>query len=173
MEILGENICFIIITAFILGGAFLATFLKDITSAAFSLFFTLFGIAGYYILLNSDFIAVTQVMVYVGGVLILIIFGILLTNRDFNHNPNTRLKKISVYLTSLVLFSIVLWPIITSKKLADNIKGDRYALALTSDIGEALTTDWIFNFILAGIVLLLILIASAFLIRRNDSSNGI
>ncbi len=49
--------------------------------SALALLFTLFGVAGIYVFLWADFIAGVQLLVYIGGILILIIFGIMLTNR--------------------------------------------------------------------------------------------
>lgn len=56
-------------------------FSKKMMYSAFSLLFTFFGVAGLYVLLNADFIAITQIMVYIGGILILIIFGVMLTSK--------------------------------------------------------------------------------------------
>lgn len=55
---------------------------KDIVRAAFWLLAALSGFAGLYVLLGADFLAVTQVVVYLGGILILILFGVMLTHRD-------------------------------------------------------------------------------------------
>lgn len=55
---------------------------KDIVRAAFWLLLALSGFAGLYVLLGADFLAVTQVVVYLGGILILILFGVMLTHRD-------------------------------------------------------------------------------------------
>ena len=49
--------------------------------SAIALLFTLFGVAGLYIFLWADFIAGIQLLVYIGGILVLVIFGIMLTNR--------------------------------------------------------------------------------------------
>ena len=46
----------------------------------FNILFTLFGVAGLYVFLYADFIAATQIIIYVGGILVLIIFGVMLTN---------------------------------------------------------------------------------------------
>ncbi len=53
----------------------------NLVHSAVALLFTLFGVAGLYVFLFADFIAGTQVMIYVGGILVLIIFGVMLTNR--------------------------------------------------------------------------------------------
>ena len=51
---------------------------KNLVRSAVALFFTLFGLAGFYIMLYADFLAATQVVIYVGGILVLIIFGVML-----------------------------------------------------------------------------------------------
>ena len=54
---------------------------NQLVYSAIALLFTLFGVAGLYVFLWADFIAGVQLLVYVGGILVLIIFGIMLTNR--------------------------------------------------------------------------------------------
>ena len=53
---------------------------RNIVHAAFSLMITLFGVAGLYVFLQADFLAATQVIVYVGGILVLILFGVMMTS---------------------------------------------------------------------------------------------
>ena len=53
----------------------------NLVHSAVALLFTLFGVAGLYVYLYADFIAATQVIIYVGGILVLIIFGVMLTNK--------------------------------------------------------------------------------------------
>ena len=52
----------------------------NLIHSAVSLLFTLFGVAGLYVFLYADFIAAAQIIIYVGGILVLIIFGVMLTN---------------------------------------------------------------------------------------------
>jgi len=75
------DIIFYIFGAITIGGAFVTVFAKDIVYAAFALLFTFFGIAGLFVMANADFLAVTQLLVYVGGILILLLFGVMLTSR--------------------------------------------------------------------------------------------
>lgn len=63
-------------------GAFWVAAAKDIIRAAVSLFFCLTGVAGLYFFLDAQFLAVVQIMVYVGGTTVLILFGVMLTNRS-------------------------------------------------------------------------------------------
>jgi NADH-quinone oxidoreductase subunit J len=72
-------IIFYILAAVVLGGAILAVTSPKIFRAAIYLLFSLIGIAGLYFWLNYEFIAAVQVVVYVGGIVVLIIFSIFLT----------------------------------------------------------------------------------------------
>ena len=62
------------------GSAMVVVFSKNIVYSAFALLFTFFGVAGIYVLLNADFLAITQLLVYVGGILVLLLFGVMLTS---------------------------------------------------------------------------------------------
>jgi len=75
------DVIFWIFALITVSSAFITAFAKNIVYAAFALLFTFFGIAGLYVMANADFLAVTQLLVYVGGILILLIFGVMLTSR--------------------------------------------------------------------------------------------
>ena len=75
------NIIFAGVSAIVIASAIWVVVSKNLIHAAVSLLVTLFGIAGLYIFLYADFIAATQIIVYVGGILVLIIFGVMLTNK--------------------------------------------------------------------------------------------
>ncbi len=74
-----SDIIFYLISAVILGGALLAVVIRHIFRAAVFLLFSLIGIASLYFYLNYQFLAAVQVVVYVGGITVLIIFSIFLT----------------------------------------------------------------------------------------------
>ena len=77
----------------------------NLVHSAVSLLFTLFGIAGVYVFLYADFIAATQVVIYVGGILVLIIFGVMLTNKIENSTITSKTQnKIPGLLFSVLLF---------------------------------------------------------------------
>jgi NADH-quinone oxidoreductase subunit J len=71
---------FWIIVGITVGSAFMVVQSKSLLYSAYALLFTFVGVTGLYIFLWADFLAVVQIVVYIGGILILIIFGIMLTN---------------------------------------------------------------------------------------------
>ena len=54
---------------------------RNVLYAAFYLLLTLLGVAGLFVLASADFLAIAQIMIYVGGVLVLVIFGVMLTHK--------------------------------------------------------------------------------------------
>ena len=75
-----EQILFYILSAVIIGCALVAVITRKVLRAAVFLLFSLIGIAGLYFLLSYEFIAAVQIVVYVGGIVVLIIFSVLLTH---------------------------------------------------------------------------------------------
>jgi NADH-quinone oxidoreductase subunit J len=88
-----SSIIFYGISAFILGTALLAVTTTKIFRAAIWLLFSLIGIAALYFWMQVEFIAAVQIIVYVGGIVVLIIFSIFLTQQSGSEMPKPQLKR--------------------------------------------------------------------------------
>lgn len=89
----GSTIIFYLLGAFTLGCAVLSVTTKHIFRAAVSLLFALMGVAGIYFWMNYQFIAAVQVVVYVGGIVVLILFSIFLTQQSGEKLPGQKRKR--------------------------------------------------------------------------------
>jgi len=78
----GEQIIFLLVALFTLGSGFMVVTTRNLVHAALWLVATLFGVAVAYALLNAAFLAVVQVVVYIGAIAILFIFAVMLTRKD-------------------------------------------------------------------------------------------
>lgn len=78
----GEQIVFLLVALFTLGSGFMVVTTRNLVHAALWLVSTLFGVAVTYALLNAAFLAVVQVVVYIGAIAILFIFAVMLTRKD-------------------------------------------------------------------------------------------
>jgi len=138
----------------------------NIVRSAFYLLATLFGISGLYVLLGADFVAVTQIMVYIGGILILLLFGVMLTS-DITH---IEIKKGKVAVLPAVVGVGVLLGSITSIMMKTNwkIELSKIPQTTTYDLGKLLITDYVLIFELLGILLLIAMIGAASMARRDD-----
>jgi NADH-quinone oxidoreductase subunit J len=96
-------IIFYILSAFILGAGILAVTTRRIFRSAIFLLFTLIGIASLYFCMGVEFIAAVQIIIYVGGIVVLIIFSIFLTQKSGDEMPKP-LKSRSLFSALAVLF---------------------------------------------------------------------
>jgi len=144
-------------------------FSKKMMYSAFSLLFTFFGVAGLYVLMNADFIAVTQIMVYIGGILILIIFGIMLTSKF----TDLQIKSGTTGIVQIVLASIATligaFFLVTEFLATDwYVGGPVTAVTSTVEpIGILLMTKYFLAFQMAAILLLIAFIGAAKIARRK------
>jgi len=148
------------------GSASVVVFSRNIMYAAFSLLFTFFGAAGIYVLLHADFLAVTQVLIYVGGILILILFGVMLTNRVVNVDIKTgTLQTVPAAVLVAVIAGSLSGVFYSTWGTGDTPSSD--ALTTTPAIGEMLMTAYLLPFEIASVVLLVALVGAAMIARRK------
>ena len=102
-----SQIIFYILSAFILGTAILSVTTNKIFRSAIWLLFSLIGIAGLYFWLQVEFIAAVQIVVYVGGIVVLIIFSIFLTQQSGKEMPRPPVLR-SIASVLAVLFGFAL-----------------------------------------------------------------
>ena len=86
MESMASAAIFYGVAALVLGSALYVVVGKNLVHSAFALVAAFFGVAVFYVYLGADFLAGAQVLIYVGGILTLLLFGVMLTNRIYNLN---------------------------------------------------------------------------------------
>ena len=163
-----EDLLFDIFAAIVSGSAAVVVLSKNIMYSAFSLLFTFFGIAGLYVLLFADFVALTQIMVYIGGILVLIIFGVMLTTKitgvDIKTGTTGKVQLITasvvvaiIAVTLIMLFTNVEWVSREFTQPNTTIEG----------LGYALMTEYLLPFEVASVLLLIALVGAALIARRK------
>ena len=158
-------ILFFGICGLIIASALLVVTSPNLVHSAVSLLFTFFGVAAIYIFLYADFIAATQVIIYVGGILVLIIFGVMLTNKIENatidSKTHNQIPGIVFTLSMLAMqFYIILntnWKIVESDPRETTVK----------EIGNLLLGKYLLPFEVVSVLLLASLIGAAMLSRRK------
>ena len=161
---MGE-IAFLCITLLVIFSAFAVVISPNLVHSAVALLFTLFGVAGLYIFLYADFMAATQVVIYVGGILVLIIFGVMLTNKI--DTPSIASSSSNQVIGSIVSFSLFLFQLsvifTTEWKASDNLLID----GTVRPIGLMLLNQYLLPFELVSILLLGALIGACVLSRKK------
>jgi NADH-quinone oxidoreductase subunit J len=102
------DLIFYIFAVITIAGAATTAFTRNLVYSAFGLLFTFFGVAGIYVMASADFLAVTQLLVYVGGILILLIFGIMLTTRISSVNVQFSGSGASKGVVGLLSFGLLI-----------------------------------------------------------------
>jgi len=146
-------------------------FTRTILYAALSLIVCLISIAGIYALLYAEFLAITQIVIYAGGVLVLILFGIMLTNRisgkplslESNHLVVGLIVSVGIFFVLVTSYSK------TSIKAFENIPPQGNHI---SEVGIQLMSTYVIPFEIAGVLLLVCLIGASLMassFKKNDN----
>lgn len=160
-----EVLLFWLFAAMTVSGGLMAALLPRIVHAVFSLLLCFLGVTGIYALAGADFLAVTQVVVYVGGVLVLFAFGILLTGRTALALGD---KEVRHRKTGLLLGALLAAGLITAIKASVfKTAAPTPTQATTEGLGKLLLGDYVILFEFASVLLLVALIGAAYLVRRQ------
>ncbi|WP_420577952.1 NADH-quinone oxidoreductase subunit J [Ekhidna sp.] len=147
----------------VLAGVSIILFTRNIIHAAYSLCLALIGIAGVYVLLMSELLAVVQVMLYAGGVVILLAFGVMMTNRLRGEKvlSGSRNQIVGAIL-AIGLFGGLSYLISTATFNTPPVK----ELDQIESIGISFLTDHIVAFELIAFILLVALVGAAYLAKN-------
>ncbi|MBA4181867.1 MAG: NADH-quinone oxidoreductase subunit J [Anaerolinea sp.] len=160
MDGAGPTIAFWILSAVTLVAAGGVMVSRNLLHAVLFLILTFVGVAGFFVLLSADFLAMAQVIIYVGAIAVLVLFAILLTPRAGRDNGETKMLLpgllLSVCLAAVFLFVIqdANW----SEVSADPGLG-------AAQLGEALLTTWVLPFEIASVLLTAALVGAIMLAR--------
>lgn len=156
---------FYLFAAITVGSALLVVSSDNIVRSAFYLLATFFGVSGLYVLLGADFVAVTQIMVYIGGILILLLFGVMLTSNITNVEIKKGMKNMLPAIVGIgILLGAVISMMIDTRWI---INVGEIPQTTSYEIGKLLITDYVLIFELLGILLLIALIGAASMARRE------
>lgn len=162
---------FVALTILTCGSAFYMLWTKNVLHAALAMFMTMLGLAGFYVLAFADVMAVSHLMIYVGGVLILILFGIMMTSQrsveagqsnELWTEQKGRFWAISIGLTVFLGLS---W-----------LMGQQHFYAFTDldqhsklgQVGLSFMLEYSFPFELTGIFLLIALVGATYIAKNHE-----
>lgn len=168
------NTLFLLSAALTLGGAFAVLWSKNLMHACIYLLASFFGVAGLYAVLGADFLAATQMVVYAGGVVILMLFAVMLTGGASDKINRYGLEKIPAMGNKKTMFAAIFAAVVSAlialKILAAFLKNYDAApvaanVSTVERIGVVLATDHILAFEISSVLLLGALIGAAVISR--------
>lgn len=163
-----QFVTFAILAVMMIGSALGVVLLSNIVYSAFLLGGVFISISGLYLLLNADFVAAAQILVYVGAVNVLILFAIMLVNKteEFAEIKGRWIRKVSTGLVCAGLFAL----------LGTMVLSTPWALSTTSpavientvlEIGKHFFSDYLLPFEVASVLLLIAMVGAIILARRD------
>jgi NAD(P)H-quinone oxidoreductase subunit 6 len=143
----------------------MVAFSSNIIYSAFSFLGTFMGVAGLYIFLGADFVAAAQVLIYVGGILVLILFAVMLTHRITDVAITNRAVG---RVPAVVIVGVLLYLLIQSIKETPWVKAKEVVFApTTAKIGDLFLEQYLLPFELASLILLAAMIGAVVLSRKE------
>jgi len=160
-----QDILFWTFAVFTVGFALMVTFHASLVHAVFGLMGTLVSVACIYGLLDADFVAVTQVVVYVGGVVILFLFGVFLTRGIEDVEVSN--QSVNQYLAvpaGMGLFAVIIYALLKSPLSEVPVAATG---PTTAGIGNLFLSRYLLPFEVISVVLLVVLVGALLIARRT------
>jgi NADH-quinone oxidoreductase subunit J len=163
MEDVGSIVAFWALSAVTVGAALMVVAVRNLIHAVLFLILSFIGVAGLYITLSADFVAVTQILIYAGAVSVLILFAVLLTPRAARDNAETFLQLPGLVLAALV--GVTVGAIALATDWRETTRGPFSETAAA--IGEALLDKYVLPFEIASVILLAAMVGAIVLVRED------
>jgi NADH-quinone oxidoreductase subunit J len=166
-----QNIFFYAIAATMVGAAVVVVTSRNVVRAALGLIVVFGGVAAQFVILAAEFVAVTQVLIYVGAIMVLILFGIMLTRAKIGQDPAMSHERWWVGVIPAVLLVGVMGYALVDHFGDDALPADRRIEAVngsnTATVSDSIFAEYLVPFELISVLLLAALIG-AIVIARKD-----
>jgi NADH:ubiquinone oxidoreductase subunit 6 (subunit J) len=166
MDDTGTVVAFWVLAAITVGAALGVVVVRNLIHAVVFLILSFVSVAGLYITLSADFVAVAQILIYAGAVSVLLLFAIVLTPRSDRGNQETFLRLPALLLALLVAFTLGYVAIDTSWAISDREGFEETA----SVIGESLLDKYVLPFEIASVLLLVAMMGAIVLVRPESAT---
>ena len=159
------DVLFYVFAALTIGGAGMVAFSRNIIHTAMGLLGALLGVGALYVFLSADFVAITQLLVYIGGVLVLVLFAVMLTSKIGDVNVSN--SSFGVAGGFGLLAAVVPLLLFVATRAPWDEKAPGPLAPTTAAIGNEFLTRWVLPFELASLVLLATLVGAVVMARRE------
>jgi NADH-quinone oxidoreductase subunit J len=165
-----QNIFFYAIAAVMAFSAIRVVTCKNVVHAAMYLVLVLAGVAAQYILLASEFLAATQVLVYIGAIVVLVLFGVMLTRAKLGEDVNLTNDYWYVgAFTAVILFVLLATSLLDhyGDEPLDQVNAETQLANNTEQVADALFSAYVVPFQAVSVLLLVALVGAIALARRD------
>ena len=161
-----HGLLFALFAILVLGGSLMCVFERSVVRSAFCLVGTFGGTAGLFLLLGADFLAMSQLLIYVGGILALLLFGVMLTPPDLNER---RLPRVLGGLAAVSVIAAFFVSKVAGAARWVQAPQLKAPVSRTEQIGVGFlaANEYMIAFELAAVVLTVALVAAVYIARRR------
>ncbi|MEG3586444.1 MAG: NADH-quinone oxidoreductase subunit J [Actinomycetota bacterium] len=164
---IAQNIFFSILALLIIVSAFKVVTTRNIVHAALWLVLVLAGVAGQFLLLGAEFIGVTQILVYIGAVIVLLLFGVMLTKASIGDEENINMPNRAIpAVIATLMFAVMSYAII------DSFRGEKLPKETVTNaaiVSDSIFSDFIIPFEAVSVLLLAALIGAVVIARKETA----
>ena len=154
---------FIALAVLVIGGALGVVVTRNVVHAALALLVSLIAVAGVYLVLYAEFLALVQVLIYGGAIIIVLLFAIMLTrSADYPRISDNKQWPVAA------VVSLTLLGVLAAAFSINPVRGTEAQNASFTGIGESLFTTWAVPFEIASLVLLVALIGAIIIARPGQ-----
>jgi NADH-quinone oxidoreductase subunit J len=166
-----QNVFFYLFAALIVGSAIAVVTTRNVVRAALYLVTVFVGVVAQYLLLAAEFVAVTQILIYIGAIMVLMLFGIMLTRarigRDFNLTNSHWFVGLA---TAVVLLGVMGYALVDAygdDPLPRDTRIDGVAGSNTATLSDAIFSQYLVPFEVVSVLLLAALVGAIVLARKD------
>lgn len=160
-----QNVAFYMLAAVMVGAAFRLVTTQNVVRAALFLAIVLGGVAGIFILLAAEFVAVAQVLVYIGAVVVLLLFGVMLTRAPIGRDAGLdNEQKFAAALVAIFLLGTMQAVLTNAFGREELVFGE---IKRTADVSDSIFGTYVIPFEVVSILLLAALVGAVALARRD------
>jgi NADH-quinone oxidoreductase subunit J len=171
-----DQLLFWVFAAVAVLGALLVIGQKNPVYSVLAIIVSFFGLSGLYVLLEAPFVAVVQIIIYAGAIMVLFLFTVMLLNvprEDASEWDRTHPfyrpwpMRIGGLLAVLMVLQLV-WALSRTPGMSDGVAQQRPAISSVSELGRVLFTDYMFAFEVTSILILIAMVGAVVLARKRE-----
>ena len=163
-------IIFWFLTVLALGSAIKVITSKNPVHSILSLIVTFFAISGHYILLNAQFLAIVNIIVYAGAIMVLFLFVVMLMNLNAATEPQkNRILQIAGILSGGCLFLVMIAALLKADRISDPVLMNSGDAGLIKNLGKALFNDYVIPFEISSVLFLSAMIGAVVIGKKEKA----
>ena len=163
------SILFILLSVMAVGSALMVITRKNPVHSVLYLIVTFFAISGHYILLNAQFLAIVNIIVYAGAIMVLFLFVVMMMNLNMNTEPQkNKLLQFAGVLSGGSLFLVLVAALVKSKAVSSAMEMQTGDYGLIKNLGKILFSDYVLPFEISSVLFLSAMVGAVVISKKEQ-----